>query len=118
MPRECTVCTHPHRLDAEAALAAGLPAAQIAPLFGLPPHALLRHRAAHLVPAPASSLAPLCPPPGLPVGDPSSPAPLPPSSPASLSPASLLDHLRSVQVMTLAGMRAALARGDARGVIA
>src|SRR5438046_1599816 len=98
MPREYTVCAHPHRLDVEAALAAGLPAAQIAPLFGLSADALLRHRAAHGSTADESGIpVPLCP-----------SAPLLPGDPNVLAPASLVDHLRSLQSLTLLGIRAAL----------
>jgi hypothetical protein len=48
VPRVCTICVHPERLDIEAALVAGEPCPAIAALYRVSEDALLRHKQNHL----------------------------------------------------------------------
>ena len=63
MPRTCSICSHADRLDVEAALRARTPLRTIGARWSVSKTALLRHRAAHVPPAPATPQAPLAAPP-------------------------------------------------------
>src|SRR5262245_26691287 len=47
----CTVCTHPQRPEIEVALLGGMLPGRIAGLFRISRFAVIRHRAAHLLPS-------------------------------------------------------------------
>ena len=57
MPRQCSICSHADRLDIEAALRARTPLRTIAARWSVSKTALLRHRGAHVPPAPATPQA-------------------------------------------------------------
>jgi hypothetical protein len=57
MPRLCSICTHPDRVAVEAALHARTPFRTIASKWSVSKMALLRHRDAHVPPAPATPQA-------------------------------------------------------------
>lgn len=57
MPRACSICTHPDRLAIKVALRGGTPLRTIAARWSVSKTALLRHRDAHLHPAPATPQA-------------------------------------------------------------
>jgi hypothetical protein len=57
MPRTCSICSHADRLDVEAALRARTPLRTIGARWSVSKTALLRHRDAHVPPAPATPQA-------------------------------------------------------------
>jgi hypothetical protein len=57
MPRTCTICRHPERLDIEANLRAAVPYRDIACRHNISKHALSRHRLNHITLHTATALA-------------------------------------------------------------
>ena len=51
MPRLCSLCTHPERLDIDKAIIAGLPYRDISGRFGVSKSAVERHAGEHVAPA-------------------------------------------------------------------